>query len=339
MRKPACFLVALASAVVLTACSSSPQRSSSGSGAQASGRNAAAPGGGYYKDDGPGENAPDLDRIPDAQPKPERLHRFANNPYQVFGKDYVPVRVGSGFRQRGVASWYGRRYHGQKTSSGEIYDMYAMTAAHPTLPIPSYARVTSVSNGRSVVVRINDRGPFHSDRVMDLSYVAAYKLGYIQSGSTLVEIESVTEDSPQVVAVAPQKPPAPAPVRSVPIPPPAQVQSPSQARPPAQPPIQSQPPAQAQPPIQAKELSPMPVSADASGVYLQLGAFSMRDNAESFRARVYKDLAWLNDAMHVNAQGGLFRLQLGPYRTQEEARQMAERIRTELNLQPVLLVR
>ena len=337
MRKSACFVVALASVAALAACSSSPQRNSGG-GTQGSGRSAAAPGGGgYYKDDGPGENAPDLDRIPDAQPRPERLHRFANNPYQVFGKDYVPVRVGSGFRQRGIASWYGRRYHGQKTSSGEIYDMYAMTAAHPTLPIPSYARVTSVSSGRSVVVRINDRGPFHSDRVMDLSYVAAYKLGYIQNGSTLVDIESVTEDSPQVAAAAPQKPPAP--VRSVPIPPPVQTQPPPQAQPPAQAPVQAQSPTQAQSPIQAKELSPLPVSADASGVYLQLGAFSMRDNAESFRARVYKDLAWLNDAMHVNAQGGLFRLQLGPYRTQEEARQMAERIRTELNLQPVLLVR
>ena len=95
------------------------------------------------------------------------------------------------FRQRGVASWYGKRYHGQKTSSGETYDMYQMSAAHPTLPIPSYARVTNVANGKSVVVRINDRGPFHAQRVIDLSYVAAYKLGYIQAGQAQVEVESV----------------------------------------------------------------------------------------------------------------------------------------------------
>ena len=169
---------------------------------------------------------------------------------------------------------------------------------------------------RSVVVRVNDRGPFLSDRVIDLSYVAAYKLGYIQAGSTLVDVEVVTADSPQVTASAQVPPPQPI---ARPVSPPVPV--PEVIAPPQ------------------RESPPLPVSSDASGVYLQLGAFSMRDNAESFRARVYKDLAWLNDAMHVNAQGGLFRLQLGPYRSQEEARQMAERIRAELNLQPVLLVR
>lgn len=309
MKAPA-FVALLAIAIALTGCSSSPQRSAPETGTQASGRTPAKPagGGGYYKDDGPGDNAPDLDKVTDAVPRVERPHRFANNPYQVFGKDYVPVRVSGDFRQRGVASWYGRRYHGQKTSSGEVYDMYAMTAAHPTLPIPSYARVKSVSNGKSVVVRINDRGPFLSDRVIDLSYVAAHKLGYIQAGSTLVDVEVVTSESP-LRAAAPQ-----------PLAPPA---------------VAMAPPSPAPAPISP----PLPVSADASGIYLQLGAFSMRDNAESFRARVYKNLAWLNDSMQVNAQGGLFRLQLGPYRTQDEARQMADRIRAELNLQPVLLVR
>lgn len=305
-------LVSLAVLLALTACSSSPPRKAveprgaSEPGSQASNRSPAK-GGGYYKDDGPGENPPDFDRIPDAQPRAERLHRFANNPYQVFGKDYVPVRMGAGFRQRGMASWYGRRYHGQKTSMGEIYDMYAMTAAHPTLQIPSYARVTNVANGRSVVVRVNDRGPFLSDRVIDLSYVAAYKLGYIQAGSALVDVESVAADGSQVTAAAPQRPVAPPPPVSAPIP--------------------------------AQESAPLPVSADASGVYLQLGAFSMRDNAESFRAKIYKDLDWLSDPMQVNTQGGMFRLQLGPYRSQEEARQMAERIRSGLNLRPVMLVR
>ena len=107
------------------------------------------------------------------------------------GKSFTPMTALQPFRQRGVASWYGKRYHGQKTSSGEVYDMYAMTAAHPTLPIPSYARVTHAGNGKSVVVRINDRGPFHAGRVIDLSYVAAYKLGFVQAGSAEVVVESI----------------------------------------------------------------------------------------------------------------------------------------------------
>ena len=148
--------------------------------------------GGYYKDDGPGARPPgNLSSIPDAKPRSEPLNRAANRPYEVFGRKYVPLTSVQAFRQRGVASWYGKRFHGQKTSSGETYDMYAMTAAHPTLPIPSYARVTSVKTGRQVVVRINDRGPFHGGRVIDLSYAAAYRLGLIDSGSGEVEIQSI----------------------------------------------------------------------------------------------------------------------------------------------------
>ena len=148
--------------------------------------------GGYYKDDGPHERPPtNLDRVADAVPRVEPLHKYANRPYEALGQRFVPMTSLQPFRQRGLASWYGKRYHGQKTSSGEVYDMYAMTAAHPTLPIPSYARVTSVANGRSVVVRINDRGPFKSSRVIDLSYVAAHKLGYIQAGQAQVEVEAI----------------------------------------------------------------------------------------------------------------------------------------------------
>jgi rare lipoprotein A len=148
--------------------------------------------GGYYKDDGPQANPPaNLDRIPDAVPRAEPLNKFANRPYKALGREYVPMTSVQPYRERGSASWYGKRYHGQKTSSGETYDMYQMTAAHPTLPIPSYARVTNLKNGKSVVVRINDRGPFHAGRLIDLSYVAAYKLGYVQAGSAQVEVESI----------------------------------------------------------------------------------------------------------------------------------------------------
>jgi rare lipoprotein A len=127
----------------------------------------------------------------DAVPRIEPLHKYANRPYNALGRDYVPMASLQPFRQRGMASWYGKRYHGQKTSSGEVYDMYAMTAAHPTLPIPSYARVTNLANGRSVVVRINDRGPFRGTRIIDVSYVAAHKLGFIQAGQAQVDVEAI----------------------------------------------------------------------------------------------------------------------------------------------------
>jgi rare lipoprotein A len=166
--------------VLLAACSSTPPRS-----------------GGYYKDDGPDANPPgNLASVPDAVPRSEPLHKFANNPYTVFGKRYVPLASVQPFSERGTASWYGKRFHGQKTSSGEAYDMYKMTAAHPTLPIPSYVRVTHVGNGKSVIVRINDRGPFHGGRIIDLSYVAAYKLGYVGAGSAQVQIEAVVPGQP-----------------------------------------------------------------------------------------------------------------------------------------------
>lgn len=161
-------------AAFLAGCGSSPER-----------------GGGYYKDDGPGARVPNLAAIPDAVPRHEPLHRWANRPYERFGKRYVPLgRVGP-FQQRGVASWYGKRFHGNPTSSGEIYDMYKMSAAHPILPIPSFARVTNLANGRTVVVRVNDRGPFHAGRVIDLSYAAAYKLGYVAAGSARVLVEQI----------------------------------------------------------------------------------------------------------------------------------------------------
>ena len=250
--------------------------------------------GAYYKDDGPGANPPsDLASIPDAVPRVEPLHRFANRPYQVFGKDYVPVANLAPFRQTGVGSWYGRRYHGSPTSSGERYDMYAMTAAHPTLPIPSYVRVTSVSNGRSVVLRVNDRGPFHSDRIIDLSYVAAWKLGYVESGSARVEVETIVPGSA----------PGAAPSRT------------------------------------EREQKQVATAMEAKGIYLQLGAFSARDAAENFRVRVYRELAWLSEAIEVVAGGDVFRLHLGPYRSQEEARSIADRVQAEFKLRPVLVVR
>src|SRR5690606_31134850 len=140
--------------------------------------------GGYYKDDGPGRDIPaNIDAIPDAVPRIERRCPAYFRPLEVFAVRYMPIAEDQPYRQEGVASWYGCKFHGEKTANGETYDMYAMTAAHPTLPIPSYARVTRVGTGRSVIVRINARGPFHPGRIIDLSYVAAAKLGLIGPGS------------------------------------------------------------------------------------------------------------------------------------------------------------
>ena len=160
----------------------------------------------YYSDDGPPGAVPDnLDSVPDAIPHDEPFHKYANRPYTVFGQTYVPVVNKDPHKERGLASWYGKKFHGQKTSSGETYDMFAMTAAHKTLPIPSYARVTNVENGKSVVVRINDRGPFHSRRIIDLSYAAAKKIGILAKGSGMVEVERVFPGMP----AEPAQPPTP----------------------------------------------------------------------------------------------------------------------------------
>jgi len=174
---------ALILAAVLAGCSSTPTRAPpvpAGSGAL----------GGYFQDDGPGERAaPSADVLPDPIPRVEPLHRFANRPYTVMGRQYLPRTGLTEFRERGMASWYGRKFHGRNTSSGEPYDMYGLTAAHPTLPIPSYVRVTHLRSARSVVVRVNDRGPFLGDRIIDLSFTAASRLGYLQSGTAEVEVE------------------------------------------------------------------------------------------------------------------------------------------------------
>ena len=164
----------------------------------------ASGGGSYLAGDGPGEDTPaNLERIPDAVPHAEPLHRYANRPYAVMGKNYTPLTRTGTYKEQGVASWYGKKFHGQKTSIGEIYDMYGMTAAHTTLPIPSYARVTNLSNNKSVIVRVNDRGPFLHERIIDLSYTAATKLGIIGKGQGQVEVESLSADENTAMPISP----------------------------------------------------------------------------------------------------------------------------------------
>jgi rare lipoprotein A len=333
----ACVCV-LAAALIIGGCGSAPKRAVAERDASDSAPKPAATaprssrGGGYYQDDGPGDHAPaNLDQIEDAEPRLEPLHRFANNPYMLFGQQYVPYKALTPYRQRGIGSWYGRKFHGQRTSSGETYDMYAMTAAHATLPIPSYARVTSLANGRSVLVRVNDRGPFHSGRLVDLSYAAANRLGYAGAGSASVEVESIMPEEMPLLAArrrhAPVVAAAPRPEETQPV---AEVT-----------PIAPVIAAAASPlePEAARPAQPIPIDAEASGIYLQLGAFSGSDNAENFRVRVYQQLAWLNDVIRIHARDGMFRLHLGPYRDRDEAGGMAERIREALQFKPVIVVR
>ncbi len=148
--------------------------------------------GGYYQDDGPGDSPPpNLMDTPDADVRNDPLLPRSNRPYVVFGKTYTPLTDEQPFTQIGVGSWYGKKFHGQRTSSGELYDMYKMTAAHPILPIPSYARLTNMVSGAVVIVRINDRGPFHANRAIDVSYTAALKLGLLGKGSHELKIERI----------------------------------------------------------------------------------------------------------------------------------------------------
>ena len=152
--------------------------------------------GAYFQNDGPADHIPvNLNLVPDAVPQEEPLIKSANLPYTALGMSFRPDTREKPYQATGRASWYGKQFHGRKTSSGERYDMFAMTAAHPTLPIPSYARVTNLNNGKSVVVRVNDRGPFHRNRLMDLSYAAAYRLGFIKQGSAKIAIERVWPDA------------------------------------------------------------------------------------------------------------------------------------------------
>lgn len=302
----------------------------------------AAKKGGYYLDDGPGDNPPaDLASIPDAVPRGEPLRQANMRPYVALGKSYTPMTALKPYRGRGIASWYGRRYHGQKTASGELYDMYTMTAAHTTLPLPSYARVTNIRNGKSVIVRVNDRGPFHSDRLIDLSYTAAYKLGVLDGGSAWVEVESILPNAESVARVAAAPVNAPVTVREKISPAPSSVaeEQNDEAKPNLL--IVSSAPAYADTFVSgatAAALATAP-AADASGIYLQLGAFSAYDNADNFLMRMRTELPSLSNNLGIIATDGLFKVHAGPYPDQLLARQAADKIAQALSVKPMLLVR
>lgn len=268
----------------------------------------ATTGGGYLAGDGPGADAPaNLDAIPDAVPRAEPLHRYANRPYTALGKTYTPLEKTGDYKERGIASWYGKKFHGQRTSIGEVYDMYGMSAAHPTLPIPSYARVTNVANGKSVVVRVNDRGPFLHERIIDLSYTAAYKLDLLGKGSGEVEVESIAVAGDQPTSV------------SLKVMPPVKVE-----------------------PIPAEPAMPAPAAVETAGVgkvFLQLGAFRAQEGAESFLARLRSDLGENGKQLSLYQKDGLTRVQFGPFANADEARSEGARLAGKLGFKPFVSVR
>lgn len=276
--------------------------------AQVSAPPATSGGGGYLAGDGPGSDAPaNMDSIPDAVPQAEPLHRYANRPYTALGKRYTPLTSAGGYKERGIASWYGKKFHGQRTSIGEVYDMYGMTAAHTTLPIPSYARVTNVANRKSVIVRVNDRGPFAHERIIDLSYTAAHKLGLINNGSGEVEVESIPADGTLPLASNT--------VTSEPLPPAAT------------------PVAVATLPIETAGKK-----TAAGNVYLQLGAFKSEEGAQSFLARMRAELGDSGKQISLYQKDGLTRVHMGPYANQDAARASAVKLQAKLRFKPMVSV-
>jgi rare lipoprotein A len=256
-------------------------------------------GGAYYQDDGPGDSPPpNLMQTPDAVPKVEPYSKAASRAYEIFGITYTPITDERAFKQRGIGSWYGKKYHGQRTSTGEVYDMYKMTAAHPTLPIPSYARITSIENGRSVIVRVNDRGPFLSSRIADLSYTAALKLGFMTKGSHEIEVERLLPD--EIARILSQPKPA------------------AEALAVAQPNTSEQ----TRPGIVGNELA-------KAGFYLQLGAYSQAGNAESSRQKLAASWQAPWPALQVVQAGALYRLYSGPFDNRAQAVDVAQQMQND----------
>ena len=217
----------------------------------------------------------DPNSIQDAVPRAEPRSRYGNpESYVVFGKRYRVMRSGENHVERGIASWYGTKFHGRRTSSGEPYDMYAMTAAHKTLPLPAYVMVTNLRNGRSAVVKVNDRGPFHENRIIDLSYAAATKLGIIGKGTGLVEIQTIDPGRPYETPVA----------------------------------IQT-------------------VAGAAPELFIQVGAFSSRMNADRLRRRLQSSLEYnVRVLPGLRANSEVYRVQVGPVRNTEQADALSQQL-------------
>lgn len=237
---------------------------------------------------------PDVSHTPNAVPREEPYAPANLRPYTVFGQHYVPIREHRDYREQGVASWYGNKFHGNKTANGERYDMFAMTAAHKTLPLPSYVRVRNLNNGREIVVRVNDRGPFHGNRIIDLSYAAANKLGMASKGTALVEVTGI-DASPK-----------------------------PSAKPSANPPKLAAEPVT--PSSQSITDTPDPIARNPR-IYLQVGAFGDASNAKRLQSSLE---AQLKRAVRIDTemvdQRIMHRVQIGPLPSVEVADQVVDRL-------------
>ncbi|HEY2395718.1 MAG TPA: septal ring lytic transglycosylase RlpA family protein [Rudaea sp.] len=240
------------------------------------------------RDSTPDGPPPDLSKITEPVPKAEPLSQYGNkSPYTVLGETYRVLPSAKGYVERGIASWYGNKFHGYTTSTFEKYDMYAYSAAHKTLPLPSYARVTNIENGHSVIVRVNDRGPFVANRVIDLSYVAAVKLGVWPKGTAMVEVKAIDPAHPD------QEPAPPAAVSA------------------------------------RTSTGAAPAKTPKPALYLQVGAYADRANAE--RAAAAMRAAHLGDVRVVSAQIGgktVQRVRLGPLADVGEADRLTPKVRS-----------
>ena len=258
----------------------------------------ATQGGGYYKDDGPGNDIPaNILSIPDATPRVETPRPANLRPYSVMGKTYQPINADKSYRQEGIASWYGRKFHGNTTANGETYDMYAMTAAHTILPLPSYAKVTHAKTGKSVIVRVNDRGPFLHNRIIDLSYAAAAKLDLIGPGSGPVIVEAITNQQIAAQNYAPK---------------------------------QNNNIATTAPVITKTEIAQnhqvMPSNKDE--MFLQYGAFSQPQNAHDLANNINQTIQGFEDKQaQVVVNNNLHRVHIGPYKDRTHAVNAALRIK------------
>ncbi|MEK8051996.1 septal ring lytic transglycosylase RlpA family protein [Ideonella sp. DXS22W] len=366
---PAHALLPLAVAALLAACGSAPPRPAAEPGPQATRPAPPRPATPVPRRDDPSRDGPEanpppnLYAVPDAEPRIEPLRVGGpNKPYEVLGTRYEPLTGDVAVRESGLASWYGRKFHGKPTATGELYDMYAMTAAHKTMPLPSYARVRNPRNGHEVVVRINDRGPFHSDRVIDLSYTAALKLGLL-GGVDQVEVQRITHEAIRTGSWRnPRLPPVPGlmlddtAVATI-------AREPSEGSPPASAaggayaddpiaafasrpgarggnPLGPLPPAPAPgDPLSGSQTSAAPVVKAAPGFWLQLGAFRERDGAVGFRQRVAQQVDGLAPLLAIFQERNLHRLQAGPYASRQDAAQAAERLRATLALVPAIVER
>lgn len=302
-------------------------------------------GGGYYLDDGPGKPDPErvarLMREPDPVPKHEPLLARANRPYRVMGQDFAPMTERKPYKKQGVASWYGQRFHGKPTSTGETYDMYQMTAAHPTLPLPSYARVTRLDNGRSVVVRVNDRGPFLRGRLIDLSYLAASKLGYVGKGHAEVEVELLNPADAgkgRTLTAQPAVKTVPVQARTLPaislaraeldLPGDEGAPADKELAPAEAPRADGRAGAAGSNGVDAGPSAPMPAPARRaaegdSGWFLQLGVFRQLDNALRVQREQMARSTPSDPPVELVQRGDQYRVLLGPYADEADARAVA----------------